>query len=104
MEIQPSKTVKKKKQKSKAKVKKVFTKADAFLLFEAEGIEKNTTPLLLTYRQKELIRDLLIKELQTMNDDNYTFEEDKLLKQSILSKYYENREQVIEAIYKKLHE
>jgi hypothetical protein len=105
MEIQPGKTVKKIKRKSKAKVKKTFTKADAFLLFEAEGIGKETIPFLLTYRQKELLKHLLLEELKSIKEETSCyFNEDDILKPCILSEHYKSRKQLIESIFVKLHE
>ena len=105
MVIDKTKAVNKTKRKSKqVKVDKPFTKADAFLLFEATGVEQTDTFHLLKFREKLLIVDLLKKELEEMESNKGLYEEDKFVKQSLLSKIRENKLQVIESIYLKLHE
>ena len=104
MVVDKSKTAKTKRKSKQIQVKKPFTKADAFLLFEATGVEQTDTIHLFNFREKQLIIELLKKELQEMSDNNNYQYEDKLVKQSLLSKIRENREQVIESIYLKLHE
>jgi hypothetical protein len=91
--------------KSKLKKAELRAKGDEFLNLEKRGIEQIDSPVLLLYREKQLLKELLIRELQLMSDDNISsLKEDKVLKQSLLSKHYELREQIIEDIYLKIHE